>query len=67
MKLTVGVSTYIWKKDKGFSTFRVTCIDLKYLELFVVADLKQIIEKVWERHDFSLIKQKRRINELSEV
>lgn len=33
----------------------------------MVADLKQIIEKVWERHDFSLIKQKRRINELSEV
>lgn len=52
----MGVSTDTWKKDKGFSTFRVTHIDLKYLELFVVEDLKQIIEKVWDRHDFSLIK-----------
>lgn len=63
----MGVSTDTWKKDKEFSTFRVTSVDLKYFELFMVADLKQIIEKVWDRHDFSLIKQKGRINEFSEA
>lgn len=52
----MGVSADIWKKDKRFLTFRVIHKDLKYLELFVVADLKQIIEKVLTRHDFSVIR-----------
>lgn len=52
----MGVSAGIWKKDKRFSTFRVIHKDFKCLQLFVVADLKPITEKVLTRHDFSLIR-----------
>lgn len=58
----MGVSNDIWKKDKRFSTFRVIHRDLKYFELFVVADLKQIIENALTRHDFSLVRQEEQIN-----
>lgn len=52
----MGVSADIWKKDKRFSTFGMIHKDSKYLELFVVADLKKIIEKALTRHDFLLIR-----------